>query len=149
MSDILAMDRSSLESCGKTLFGWGWQTTLATGLGVEDRTVRRWGVDLDVPAYAEAVVESLLSLREVGVSLPKRWLPSVERRRRRRIAMQNLQQLCDRAFKEFRSRGLDNVSRPNVVRKPEALVIAAALESQGNISAFKLGREIRSLASKC
>ena len=149
MPYIRTMNRSELHRGAGRLFGWGWQTTLARGLGVEDRTVRRWGVDLDVPTYVEAVIESLSALRQNGISMPERWTPSAERRRQRRIVMQNLQRLCDRAFKEFRSRGLDNVSRPDSIRKAEALVVAAALESQSSISAFRLGREIRSLADRC
>jgi hypothetical protein len=139
------MDRAELEQVGVDLFGWGWQTSLAKGLGVDGRTVRRWGIDIAAPRYVEAILECLRALRDAGRPLPPRWTSI----RERKVKMQVLRQLCRQAFSEYRVRGLDNIAEPKTIGKREALVIADALEAQGNVLAFKLSRAIREQAARC
>jgi hypothetical protein len=139
------MSRDELERLAIGLFGWGWQTSLARGLRVDDRTVRRWGVDIGTPRYVEAVLECLGALRDAGKPLPSRWTSTKERKPKMRI----LRELCRRAFRDYRVRALDNIAEPKKLGRREALVIADALEAQGNASAFKLGRAIREQAGRC
>ncbi|MBM3539494.1 MAG: hypothetical protein FJX55_16905 [Alphaproteobacteria bacterium] len=139
------MDRSTLHSQSEQLFGWGWQRALASGLGLDDRTVRRWGNDIPVPQYVDALLESLVALRRAGAPLPGRWTSSRERRGARR----ELQRLCALAFSEYRAGGLDNLAAPERFGRRQAMIVAEALESQGNVPAFRLGRQIRDLARRC
>lgn len=139
------MDRAELQSQAESLFGWGWQRTLASGLGLDDRTVRRWGNGMPVPHYVAALLESLAALRQAGSALPPRWTSSGERRTLRR----ELHRLCALAFSTYRVNGLDNVAVPSRPGWREAMVVAEALESQGNVPAFRLGRQIRDLANRC
>jgi hypothetical protein len=138
------MSGAALEQIGIELFGWGWQTSLAKGLGVDDRTVRRW-TDLGAPQYVEATLECLKLLRDARVPLPPRWTSTEARKPK----MKALRQLCRDAFRQYRARGLDNVVEPKKIGKREALVIAEALEAQGNVPAFKMGRAIREQAAQC
>ncbi len=67
----------------------------------------------------------------------------------RKRTMTELQEMCRKAFARHRVRSLDNISLPNRIGRDEALVVADALESQGSVAAFKLGRMIRDLAGQC
>ena len=149
LSYVISMNRETLGSIARVLFGWGWQSTLARGLGVDSRSVRRWGLNVPVPGYVEAVLESLLALSEAGKPLPPRWRATGERRRLRKLAIIELERMCRDAFARYRVRALDNIALPGRVSREEALVVADALESQGDVMAFKLGRRIRELARQC
>jgi hypothetical protein len=143
------MNWADLEHSCRSLFGWGWQTTLARGLGVDGRTSRRWKSEESVPAYVEAVLESLQALKNAGEPLPARWAPSVERRRSKASRISAARHLCRQAFAKYRGTALNNIADMPHIGKDEALILAEALESQGDVSAFKIGREIRALVTQC
>ena len=141
------MEWAKVELICKSLLGWGWQTTLAHGLGLDNRTIRRWSSDGTAPTYVEAVLECLQALKKAGEPLPARWAPSLERRRDRKSRIDAARELCLQAFAKYRASALNNIADMDRIGKKEALIIAEALESQGNVSAFKMGREIRSLVT--
>jgi hypothetical protein len=57
--------------------------------------------------------------------------------------------LCRQAFAKYRATALNNIADMPHIGKDEALIVAEALESQGDVSAFKAGREIRALVAQC
>lgn len=59
------MPNDLLPRVGEALFGARWQTELARGLGVNDRTVRRWVAEPgSMPAGALADLQRLVAARQ-------------------------------------------------------------------------------------
>lgn len=62
-------------------------------------------------------------------------------------ALQEVRKLVAKAYRKFRASCLDNISiNPDDADFADAAVVAAALMHRGNAEAFRLGRQIRSLA---
>jgi len=54
------MKVDELKEAGKALYGYGWQTALASALGIDGSTVRRWiGSGVAIPAPAAAAIRSM------------------------------------------------------------------------------------------
>jgi hypothetical protein len=61
--------------------------------------------------------------------------------------IKKIRQLIGKAYKQHYARCLDNISvDPEEANFADAAVVAAALMHRGNADAYKLGRQIRSLA---
>jgi hypothetical protein len=62
------MTPETLATVGQALYGPAWQTRLASALGVNDRTVRRWASgENEIPAYVRGELMALCRKRGVGI----------------------------------------------------------------------------------
>jgi DNA-binding transcriptional regulator YdaS (Cro superfamily) len=57
----MTMTPRELEQSGRLIYGERWQTALARGLGVADRTVRRWFAGaVPIPGPAAIAIRALV-----------------------------------------------------------------------------------------
>lgn len=65
------------EEFGETLrreFGWGFQRIFSEAVGVNESTISRWVKgDINLPLYAEVLLELLLTCKNNNVPLPDRF----------------------------------------------------------------------------
>lgn len=71
------MTVGELKEAGKALYGYGWQTALASSLGVDGSTVRRWiGSGVGVPAPASAAIRGMAANARMRAALLALHLPA-------------------------------------------------------------------------
>lgn len=70
------MTVDELKEAGKALYGYGWQTALASSLGIDGSTVRRWiGSGVGIPAPASAAIRCMASNARMRATLLALHLP--------------------------------------------------------------------------
>lgn len=111
-----------------------------------------------VPSISQRVRQSRERRRRAGLKRIEVFVPSDKadlvkayaaqlREGSRSQVVSQVRKLVAKAYRKFRASCLDNIDvDPDSADLADAAVVAAALMHRGNAEAFRLGRQIRSLA---